>query len=163
MSSPARRLTPDETTWHKLGGPGGNGEPKPLPHQGQVAREGSGQPLKFCPPEGTSHRRGREKRRFGSFAAVSKGTRRRGGGILLLRGCSFLFAQKGTKNARGLSPRSASTPVANPGPRYGGRFPGSCSSHPARAGQGIAVLPAPLPLAGQCRESCPAGRWKRAW
>ena len=41
------------------------------------------------------------KRRFGSFAAVGKGTRRRGGGTTLIRRCSFLFAQKGTKNAPG--------------------------------------------------------------
>ena len=67
-----------------------------------------------------------------------------------------------TKDCRGTpqSDRRQNRPVLHaglpPDPRYGGRFPGSCSSHPARAGQGIAFLSAPLPLAGQFRES-PAG------
>ena len=52
-----------------------------------------------------------------------------------------------------MSPRSASAPVANPGPRYGGRFPGSCSSNPARAVQLIVPASAPLPLAGIFEES----------
>ena len=60
---------------------------------------------------------------------------------------------KEPKDRRGLSPRSASAPVANPGPRYGGRFPGSCSSNPARAVQLIAPASAPLPLAGIFEES----------
>ena len=51
----------------------------------------------------------------------------------------------------------------SPGPPYGGRFPGNCSAHPARAGQGFAFRSAPLPLAGQFRESRPAGPGKRAW
>ena len=60
---------------------------------------------------------------------------------------------KEPKDRRGLAPRSASAPVANPGPRYGGRFPGSCSSNPARAVQLIVPASAPLPLAGIFEES----------
>ncbi len=65
----------------------------------------------------------------------------------------FFPAMERTKDHRGLSPRSASAPVANPGPRYGGRFPGSCSSNPAREVQLIVPASAPLPLAGIFQES----------
>ena len=71
----------NQTVWQKPGGPGGSGKPKHLPRQGPVARKEGYTPLKFCPPEGTNRQRGRKKRRFGSFAAAGKGTRRRGGGI----------------------------------------------------------------------------------
>ena len=50
-----------QTTWHELGGPGGSGKPKHLPRQGPVARKEGWRPLKFCPPEGSSSRRGPTK------------------------------------------------------------------------------------------------------
>ena len=71
----------------------------------------------------------------------------------LLRGCSFLFAQKETKNAPGAGSeerqRSSRLP---PAPRYGGRIPGNCTATPARLVQLIVFLSAPLPLAGQSKE-----------
>ena len=91
------------------------------------------------------------KRRFGSFAAVGKGTRRRGGGTPFL--CSF---QRWKRNQRiaGVWLRGApALQSPTPGPRYGGRFPGSCSSNPARAVQLIVPASAPLPLAGIFEES----------
>ena len=74
-------------------------------------------------------------------------------------GVPFCLPKKEPKMPRGLSPRSASTPVANPRTPLRGTLPWGCSAHPARAGKGIAVLSAPLALAGQFSES-PAG-WTR--
>ena len=57
-----------------------------------------------------------------------------------------------------------------PDPRYGGRFPGSRSAHPARAVQLIAPASAPLPLAGQSEkavrldeENAPGACSRRGW
>ena len=75
----------------------------------------------------------------------------------------FCLPKKEPKMPRGLAPRSASAPVANPGPHYGGRIPGNCSAHPARVVQLIAPASAPLPLAGQRGAGRPAGPGKRAW
>ena len=94
--------------------------------------------------------------------AVGKGTRRRGGGILLLRECYFPNDGKVTKGSPGdaaIGPavKPPGPPCRlTPGPRYGRRIPGSRSSQPARVVQLIAPASAPLPLAGQVRES-PAG------
>ena len=74
--------TEGQTAWHRPGGPSGSGRLNPPPRQGPVARKEGYTPLKFCPPDGISRQRGRKKRRFGSFAAVGKGTRRRSGGTL---------------------------------------------------------------------------------
>ena len=69
------------------------------------------------------------KRRFGSFAAVGKGTRRRGGGTPFL--CSFQRWKE--PKIAGVCLRGApALQSPTPGSRYGGRFPGSCSSNPAR-------------------------------
>ena len=68
-------------------------------------------------------------------------------------GVPFCLPKKEPKMPRGLSPRSASTPVANPRPPLRGTLPWGCSAHPARAGQRIVFLSAPLPLAGQFGES----------
>ena len=90
------------------------------------------------------------KRRFGSFAAVGKGTRRRGGGTPFL--CSFQRWKE--PKIAGVWLRGApALQSPTPGPRYGGRFPGSCSSNPARAVQLIVPASAPLPLAGIFEES----------
>ena len=76
-------------------------------------------PLKFCPPEGTFLPKGpHQKRRFGSFAAVGKGTRRRGGGISpLLQAVGFLRAdgirpyKNGGNNKKRGSDRTATPTV----------------------------------------------------
>ena len=67
------------------------------------------------------------------------------------------------ENHRGLgSEERQSSSRLPPDPRYGRRFPGGHTATPARAVQLIASASAPLPLAGQFRESHPAGRGRRA-
>ena len=76
----------------------------------------------------------------------------------------FFPMMERTKDPRGLgSEECQHSSRLPPDPRYGGRFPDSRSAHPARAVQLIAPASAPLPLAGQFGERCPAGRRKRAW
>ena len=50
-----------------------------------------------------------------------------------------------------------------PGPHLRGALSWGGSAHPARVVQLIDSASAPLPLAGQSWEGCPAGRGKRAW
>ena len=49
----------------------------------------------------------------------------------------FFPAMERNKDRRGPAPRSASAPVANPGPHYGGRIPGGRTATPARAVIGL--------------------------
>ena len=102
-----------------------------------------------------------KKRRFGSFAAVGKGTRRRSGGILLFM---FFPAMERTKDPRGLgSEECQHSSRPPPDPHYGGRIPENCSSNPARAVQLIVPASPPLPLAGFWDESRAGWTKKRAW
>ena len=50
-----------------------------------------------------------------------------------------------------------------PGPHLRGALSWGGSAHPARVVQLFDSASAPLPLAGQSWEGCPAGRGKRAW
>ena len=104
--------------------------PNLRPARAQWPGRGEGSHSGFARRKHVSRRRGRKKRRFGSFAAVGKVTRRRGGGILLLRGCAFLSDQKGTKESPG---DAAIGPAAKPpgppcrltpGPPLRGTHPG---------------------------------------
>ena len=163
----------DQTAWQKPGGPKKTRKPQLLPSQGPVARKGRGEPLKFCPPKGIACRRGpSKKRRFGSFAAAGKGTRRRGGGTPFL--CSFQGWKEpkipgGRRNRTGGQPPGPPCRLS-PGPRYGGRIPGDCAITPARV---VTGLP---PLLRRCRwlevlgkfgkldgESAPVATSRRSW
>ena len=174
--SSARCPLLDQTAWQKPGGPKETRKPQLLPCQGPVARKERGKPLKFCPPEEFSCQRGRKKRRFGSFAAAGKGTRRRGGGTLHLRGCAFLSDQKGTKESPGdaaIGP-AASRPVLHvgfpPDPHYGGRFPEDRFVTPARVVTGLPPLPRRCRWPGKGEkavrldeESAPVATSRRGW
>ncbi len=89
----------------------------------------------------------------------------------LLRRCPFLSDQKGTKESPGVGSeerqRSSRPP---PDPRYGRRFPGNCSSHPARVVQSIAPLPRRCRWLGNFErvirldgESAPGASSRRGW
>ena len=61
---PAVGAGPDMTgqiAWHKPGGPSGSGRPQLSPYQGPVAQKEGHTPLRVCPPEGTTYRRGPAK------------------------------------------------------------------------------------------------------
>ena len=107
--APARRTEGDKkASTSALPGPSG-------PEGGANATQGLPAGRNFT-PKGPY-----QKRRFGSFAAVGKGTRRRSGGILLF---VFFPMMERTKDHRGLAPRSASTPVACPRTPLRGTLPG---------------------------------------
>ena len=115
------------------------------------------------PPKGPH-----QKRRFGSFAAAGKGTRRRGGGI---PPSVFFPMMERTKDPRGLAPRSASTPVARPrtpvtknASRKSFREPGAGGSADCRpfraAAAGWVTEGKPVALD---EESAPVATSRRGW
>ena len=154
--APARRTEGDKkASTSALPGPSG-------PEGGANATQGLPAGRNFT-PKGPY-----QKRRFGSFAAVGKGTRRRSGGILLF---VFFPMMERTKDHRGLAPRSASTPVACPRTPLRGTLPGwvflasgagsaaDCPRfHAAAAGWAIQRRPGKL---GE--ENAPGASSRRGW
>ena len=169
MSSSAREPPPGSTAWHNPGGPGRSGRSKPPPCQGPVARKEGQTPLRVCPPDEISRRRGPSKTAF--WFLCRRGQRnpppgRRNSPFAWV--CLSERSERHERIAGGRRNRTGGQPPGppcrlTPGPHYGGRLPGDGSAHPARAGQGIAFRSAPLPLAGQRGAGRPAGRRKRAW
>ena len=82
----------------------------------------------------------------------------------------FFPAMERTKDRRGPAPRSASAPVANPGPHYGGRIPGGRTATPARAVIGLPSVLRRCRWSGGFRkavrldqESAPVATSRRGW
>ncbi len=159
---------PDQTTWHKPGGPGRSSRLKPPSRQGPVARKERGMPLRVCPPEGTTCRRGLTKN--GVLVPLPPWAKEPAAGAAE---SSFSCSFQGWKEPkipggwlRGV--QALQSPA--PGPPLRETLPGSISSHPARVVQSIAPASAPLPLVGQWRkairldqERAPGVSSRRSW
>ena len=77
-------------------------------------------------------------------------------------GVPFCLPKKEPKMPRGLAPRSASAPVANPGPPIRGTLPGRLYRNAGADSNRIAFCSAPLPLIWRFSKRGPAERRKRA-
>ena len=148
----------------------GVGGLKLLPRQGPVARKGRGQPLRVCPPEGINGQRCPTKN--GVLVPLPPWAKEPAAGAAeySFGESSFLFAQKGTKNAPGFVSEERQRSSRQPRTPLRGTLPWGRSSHPARAVQGIADPSAPLPLAGGFgravrldQKSAPGASSRRGW
>ena len=139
-----------QTAWYKPGGPGGSGKPKHLPRQGPVARKERWRPLKFCPPEGSSSRRGRKN---GVLVPLPPWAKEPAAGAAELSPLCSFQGWKEPKIPGGWLRGVPALQSPAPGPPLRRTLPGSRSANPARVVQLIVPASAPLPLAGQLKKS----------